>query len=302
MGKRPARLLAALTALAQQDLPREELEVVVAGDPGVELHSPPPALSLRLVRTGATAGAAAKRNLGWSQARAPLIAFTDDDCRPAPGWARALLASHERHPGSFVQGRTEPDPGEVEELWGLAHSQLIARASPWHETCNIAYPRSVLERLGGFEEGYGPLGGEDTDLGERARAAGAPKEYEEAALVWHAVERRSFRQAIREAVRTRDEPQVLARFPHLREELYLRVFYRRDHALLLLALAGALSRRPLLGAAVAIPYVRSHLRNHRLTPLSLTRAAGHLPVRALRDAIEIYVVGRRGLRRGVIAL
>jgi len=160
----------------------------------------------------------------------------------------------------------------------------------------------VLERLGGFDERYGMLGGEDTDLGERARAAGVPKRYEEGALVWHAVERRSFRRAVREALRTRDQPQVLASFPHLRRELLLGLFYRRGHALLLLAFAGGFTRRPLVATLAALPYLEWHLRHHRLTPLSVVRAGTHLPVRVLIDALETVVVARRGLKRGVIAL
>jgi glycosyltransferase involved in cell wall biosynthesis len=302
MGRRPERLAAALGALAVHDLSPEDLEVIVACDPGARVPPAPPSLALRVVEAAAPTNAAAKRNLAWRAARAPLIAFTDDDCRPAPGWGAALLAASARSARAFVQGRTEPDPKEQSQLWGLAHTQRIVRDSPWHETCNIAYPRTLLEQLGGFDEGYGPLGGEDTDLGHRALESGAPKLYEEAALVWHAVEQRNFRQAIREAFRTRDQPQVLARFPHLRRELVLGVFYRRGHGRLLLALAGALTRRPLLGALAAIPYIELHLRHYRLSPLSVVRAGTHLPVRALADAAEIAVVAWRGVRRGVIAL
>lgn len=302
MGKRPQRLAAALSAIAAQDLPDERLEVIVGCDPGTAVPPSPNGLAVRVVAAPSRVSAAAKRNLAWPAARAPLVAFTDDDCRPDPGWAAALVAAAGGRPEAFVQGRTEPDPGEKRDLWGFAHTQWIARDSPWHETCNIAYPRALLERLGGFDEGYGLLGGEDTDLGARALESGAPKVYEQSAIVWHAVEQRSFRQAIREALRTRDQPQVLARFPHLRSELTWGAFYRRGHALLLLALAGALTRRPALGALAAIPYVEWHLRHHRLTATSVARAATHLPVRAVVDAVETCVVAGRGLRRGVIAL
>jgi len=298
MGTRPGRLAALLGALAAQDV---ALEVIVGRDPGVTVPPGPGELSVRTAESAAPASAAAKRNLAWPLARAPLVAFTDDDCRPAPGWAAALLAAHERAPRAFVQGRTEPDAEELGDLWGLARTQEIDRDSPWHETCNIAYPRELLERLGGFDEGYGLLGGEDTDLGARALQGGTPKVYVREALVWHAVERRSFRQALREAARTRDQPQVLARFPELRRELVLHLFTRRSHALLALALAGALTRKPLPAALAAAPYVRFHLDHHRISPASLVRAATHLPVRALADSVEIAVVARRGLRRGVIA-
>ena len=43
-------------------------------------------------RRPASAGPAAQRNHGWRAGGAPLVAFTDDDCRPAPGWLEALLA------------------------------------------------------------------------------------------------------------------------------------------------------------------------------------------------------------------
>ncbi|MDQ3434491.1 MAG: glycosyltransferase [Actinomycetota bacterium] len=302
MGRRPRRLAMALEALAGQDLAAGELEVILGCDPGAEAPRAPGGLPVRAITAPSPSSAAAKRNLAWPAACAPLVAFTDDDCRPAAGWAAALLAAHEREPQAFVQGRTEPDPNEADDLWGLAHSQLILRDSPWHETCNIAYPRELLERLGGFDEGYGPLGGEDTDLGARALESGVAKVYEQDALVWHAVEQRSFRQAIRESLRTRDQPQVLARFPQLRGELILSLFYRRGHGLLLVALAGALTRSRVVGALAAIPYLEWHLRHHRLSPLSVARAATHLPVRVLVDAIEMSVVARRGLRRGVIAL
>ena len=302
MGTRPERLAALLDALAASDLPQGALEVIVAGDPGAQVPTAPPGHNLRTVEVPRPSSAAAKRNLAWPLARARLIAFTDDDCRPAPGWARALLEAAERSPGAFVQGRTEPDPAELRQLWGFAHTQHIARDSPWNETCNIAYPRELLEKLGGFDEGYGPLGGEDTDLGQRALRAGAVKVYEERALVWHAVEQRNFRQKLREAVRTRDQPQVLARFPHLRRELVLHLFYRAEHGRLLLALAGMLTRRRTVAMVTAIPYIELHLRHYRLSPLSVARAATHLPVRGLADAAEIVVVAWRGLRRGVIAL
>ena len=247
MGKRPERLATALEAIAGQDLQQDELEVVLGCDPGVPLPRVPDGLALRVVEAHSPSSAAAKRNLALRHAAAPFIAFTDDDCRPADGWGAALLAAHDTEPRAFVQGRTEPDPREKDDLWGLAHTQLILRDSPWHETCNIAYPRDLLERLNGFDEGYGQLGGEDTDLGARALASGAPKIYEEDAVVWHAVEPRSFRQALRESFRPRDQPQVLARFPELRDELMLGIFYRRGHGLLLIALAGALTRRRLVG-------------------------------------------------------
>ena len=66
------------------------------------------------------------RNLGWRAARAPLVAFTDDDCRPEPDWLEVLLAAARRHPSAIVQGATRPDPFESELLQAIhARTQQI---------------------------------------------------------------------------------------------------------------------------------------------------------------------------------
>src|SRR5918999_3952045 len=148
---RETRLAFALEALAGQSLDRDRFEVIVVRDGDAEgpLAAPPDGLDVRfLVRPG-VAGPTAKRNLGWRATSAPLIAFTDDDCRPAPGWLATLLAAAQEAGDCdyFIQGRTEVDPDERHLLFALARSQAIIAPSPWHETCNIAYPRPLLERL-----------------------------------------------------------------------------------------------------------------------------------------------------------
>ena len=39
-----------------------------------------------------------KRNAGWRAAKADIIAFTDDDCEPAPGWLKGALEAFEQTP------------------------------------------------------------------------------------------------------------------------------------------------------------------------------------------------------------
>jgi len=103
---RETRLRFALEALAAQTLPRERFEVVVvrASDAEEPLVSAPPGLPVRFL--ACPPGPAAQRNLGWRAARAPLIAFTDDDCRPAPDWLERLVAAADSS-GGILQGRTE---------------------------------------------------------------------------------------------------------------------------------------------------------------------------------------------------
>ena len=296
-GRREARLAAALEALAAQTLERDRFEVLVVRDPDVPapLAPAPAGLTHRLIEAPVPTGAAAKRNLGWRATGAPLVAFTDDDCRPSPGWLEAVLASADGA-DVFVQGRTEPDPVERHDHWGLAHSQLIEGPSPWYETCNIAYPRSLLERLEGFDEAFPGLGGEDTDLGLRAERADARRRYAGEALVWHAVHPQRLGDALRQARQWGDLPLVLARHDEHRAALRYRAFLRESHARLLLAAAGIASRRPALAALAALPYLRLHLEAYPPDTHGRLRAAIDLPARALVDAVEIAVTARGALR------
>ena len=60
---------------------------------------------------------------------------------------------------------------------------------PAFQTCNIFYPRAILERVGGFDiEAFGRVhGGEDSDLAWRAIKSGAAAVFADGALVHHAV-------------------------------------------------------------------------------------------------------------------
>src|SRR5215218_1023589 len=184
--RRETRLAFALEALAEQRLDPSRFEVVVVrdGDAAEPFAEAPDGLRVRFLNRPGVAGPTAKRNVGWRATTAPLVAFTDDDCRAHPSWLESLLTAADGA-DRFLQGRTEPDPDERHLLHGFARSQEIRGLSGWYETCNMAYPRELLELLGGFDESL-PFGGEDTDLAYRAMHAGAVPLYVEEALVWHA--------------------------------------------------------------------------------------------------------------------
>jgi GT2 family glycosyltransferase len=285
---REARLAFALESLGGQlDPQRFEVVVVRDADAPDQLAIPPPGLRVRYLRLPAVAGPTAKRNLGWRATEAPLVAFTDDDCRAAPGWLAAILAAA-AGPAVFLQGRTAPDPDELRLLHGLARSVDVPGPTGWFETCNMAYPRDLLERLGGFDEAY-DFGGEDTDLAWRAIESGAEPRFAGEALVWHAVVSRTFPRALREAVRWRDLPAVVARHPGLHASLHRGHFWNREHLTLPLALAGlALARRaPALAALAAVPYASGRINWRRPYPRRIARAVATLPMFAALDAVEI---------------
>ncbi len=286
--RRETRLAFALEALAAQHLDRSRFEVVVVrdGDAAEPLARAPSDLAVRFLTRPGVAGPTAKRNVGWRASTAPLIAFTDDDCRAHPSWLEALLAA--AGGSGFVQGRTEPDPDERHLLHGFARSQQIEALSGWFETCNMAYPRGLLERLDGFDESL-PFGGEDTDLAYRAMEVGAQPAYAADALLWHAVMHRSLPRALREASSWPEMAGVVAKHPELRRALYLGAFWRKSHAALLLAAAGApLARRhPAIALAAALPYLELRVNWRAPSARRLARRLANLPAWIAIDAIEI---------------
>jgi GT2 family glycosyltransferase len=299
---RETRLAFALDALAEQTLDRNSFEVVVVRDGPVDGLGtlPPDGLPVRFIQLERRRGPSVARNAGWKDARAPLIAFTDDDCRPSPEWLQRLLEAW-RRTGTVadvvLQGRTEPDPDEAHLFHRLARSQQITEPSDWYQCCNIAYPRELLERVGGFDPGFG-FGGEDTDLGLRAIESGAARVYADDAVAWHAVHTRGVSQAVREGLSWESLPLVFARHPRQREVILHRLFWKEAHERLLLAAAGVALARRTRGVSLlaAIPYLEHHWdRRLRPTPRRIAGFAAYLPERVLSDAAELVGTARAAL-------
>jgi glycosyltransferase involved in cell wall biosynthesis len=249
---RPQRLERALAALRGQTLPHGEFEVIVVDDGSgpetqllLERQQADDRLPLRVARNSSSRGPAHARNRGWHMARAPLVAFTDDDCEPAPSWLAAGLAAWEPDAKTFVQGPTRPNPAELTRRGPLTHTLEVESLGPWWETANIFYPREALELTGGFDEGnYSRPGGEDTDLGCTLIAAGWRPVWAPGALVHHAVTELSPSQKLRLAWRWDETMLVFKRHPELRRELVLGLFWQGNHWWLVrAAVALALPRR-----------------------------------------------------------
>ena len=307
---RSLRLRWLLNALEEQSLPRERWEVIVAHDSTgsetdrlLEEHPLARSGTLRVVRQPpGSAPPGANRNTGWRKASAPVIAFTDDDCRPPPGWlARALELAH-AHPTAVIQGATVPDPLESAMLraphW---HTQHIVPPTPYVEACNILYPRDLLERVGGFDEELHT--GEDTDLFIRARAAGATLVPARDLLTYHAVVDLTLPEKLRSTSRWQDLPALIRRHPSLREDFILWVFWKRTHAWLPVALLGVVlgRRRPLL-QLLALPYLVHALPWHGMDPRGRFRAVAELPSQTLIDLAEIAALTKGSVRHRTLFL
>ncbi len=249
---------------------------------------------------GGSAGPAAKRNAAWRLARGATILFTDDDCRPPADWLAGALAAVERHPDAIVQGTTRVDPDELAVKHHAPHarSQEVTPPTPFAQTCNIAYPRSLLERVGGFDEALPLAAGEDTDLAIRAQALGATIVAAPEVLTYHAVEAVTLPARLRETWRWQHLAYIVRRHPQLREHMPLRLFWKPSHALLLPALAGlAVARRhPLPAALLVAPWVAIARPSYGSDPRGLARAASELPARMAIDVAETAAMARGAVR------
>jgi glycosyltransferase involved in cell wall biosynthesis len=296
---RARRLRALLESLAGQEAPAFETLVVddasdddtqaVIADAGV-----------RGILLPAPVGPAVARNHGWRAAGGELIVFTDDDLAAQPGWLQALADAHVRDPEAIVQGRTTPDPREAHLLSAFSRSQQASGPGPWFQTCNIAYPRRLLERLGGFDESFSDTPGEDTDLGCRAVEQGTRVIYEPRALNWHAVHEPGALALIRSTQKWRGTVRNVARHPQLRDALHRRVFWKRSHERLLIAAAGLVLARtaPALALAAAVPYLALHRAEHG----SYVGTAAALPAHLALDAAEVVAMLRGSVAAGTLVL
>jgi glycosyltransferase involved in cell wall biosynthesis len=302
---RRERVALLLDALREQTLAPSQFEVIVVDDGSSDGTSElldeaaGGDLPLRSIRRPAAAGPAVARNEGWRAARAALVAFTDDDCEPAPRWLERLLEAAAERPGHLLQGRTEPNPREAAANGPFSRTIASTSLGPWFQTCNVAYPRDLLAHLGGFDERYPSPGAEDTDLAWRAIEAGAPASYVHDALVHHAVNDLGPLGQLQVALRWTDAVWIFRRHPGLRRELHAGIFRKPSHPKALLALAGlALCRRLPLALLAMLPYYRE--ARGRLNAVGGSRR--DVPYLFLHDLVETTGAVRGAVRYRVPVL
>jgi GT2 family glycosyltransferase len=187
----------------------------------------------------------------------------------------------------------------VHRLGPFARTMAVDRLGPFYPTCNIFYPRELLERLGGFDETFTAPGGEDTDLAWRALEAGVETVFAERALVRHAVEDLGPAGHLRVALRWADA-MAMFRHPGLREEVLFRgIFWKPSHELLVQTVAGALlARRFPPALLLAIPYLR-HLRSRCWEWDAPNPLAAYF---VLHDLLETYTTVRGAIRHRVLVI
>jgi glycosyltransferase involved in cell wall biosynthesis len=254
--RRPELLRRCLDALLAQTLPPEAFEIIVVDDGHDErtrntvealAAGRPYAPRLRYLRPAHGRGPAVARNAGWRAAAAPLVAFTDDDTIPAPGW----LAHGERAMAeagvSAVCGRVEvpldqPVPTDHERMTqGLQTAEFV--------TANAFVRREALMRIGGFDERFTRAWREDSDLQFRLMRECRPVGRCEQAVVLHPARAERWGVSLRQQRNTFFDALLYKKHPALYRQRIRRVPPWNYYLIVALALAAPLL--VLAGQAVA---------------------------------------------------
>jgi GT2 family glycosyltransferase len=306
---RLARLVAALEA---QDL--DEPVAVVVVDNGshddtwdtLARLAAGSTLDLRTLQVEVNRGPAAARNLGWRSVDADHVAFTDDDCVPSPSWLRHLVRALDG--ADIAQGMTLPNPDHLDRRGPFSRT-LVETEEGLYPTCNVAYRRSALERVDGFDAALGWC--EDTDLAMRVLKSGGRSAWAPEAVVHHDVHPSDLRAYFKEKLHWEAVARVVGRHPELRSKLHSRYFWRAAHGPAVAAAAGivvaggSVGRRSLIGAGAAaallMPYARHRTRRDPLQAGPRRRLA-LIPVALAGDLLEVGVLAVASVRYRTLVL
>jgi len=232
-------LVLCLADLERQTWPRDRFEIVVADNASPQGEAAVAAAidgRARLVIV-TERGAGPARNGGAAAARGDVLAFTDCDCRPEPGWLAAGLEALTRH--EVVGGQVRvlvDDPAHMtaaeafEAVFAFNNERYVTDKG-FTVTANLFCARAVFEAVGGFAVGVS----EDVDWCRRATAAGYRLGYTPEAVVGHPA-RRTWAALLNKARRINAETFAL----YAREPRGRAVWLARTLVLPALALGQAL--------------------------------------------------------------
>ena len=175
--------------LAEQTLPRESFEVIVADDgstDGLSTQLEVDGEWLKLTR-GPPANSYAARNRAAELARGRILAFTDSDCLPHPDWL--VRGMEELRSADLVGGHIEMLVSRPPSVWAILDATLFDQqrfvAMGKAATANLFMNRATFERHGGFDASL-PSGG-DWEFIERCIRGDARLTYAPSAVVEHPV-------------------------------------------------------------------------------------------------------------------
>jgi GT2 family glycosyltransferase len=145
---------------------------------------------VRVIRTE-NRGLAAARNTGLEAASGELVAYLDSDACPDPHWLENLAAAFVQTNHAGVGGPNIPPAGEgligscvARAPGGPIHVLISDREAEHIPGCNMAFRRSCLQGVGGFDPQY-RIAGDDVDICWRIQERGWTLGFAPGAVVWH---------------------------------------------------------------------------------------------------------------------
>jgi cellulose synthase/poly-beta-1,6-N-acetylglucosamine synthase-like glycosyltransferase len=136
-------------------------------------------------------GLSVARNVGANLAGGEIVAYTDDDCVVDVHWLRYLVHAMRDPQVAAVGGPNLPPPTDswiakcvAASPGGPSHVMLDDRYAEHVPGCNMAFYRSELLALGGFDPQFRQAG-DDVDVCWRLIDAGKKIGFAPGAMVWH---------------------------------------------------------------------------------------------------------------------
>jgi O-antigen biosynthesis protein len=178
-----------LDGIMELDYPDYEVIVVDDGstDGTSEIAGEYP---VRLITTE-NRGLSSARNTGLEAASGEIVAYIDDDARPDVHWLQYLVRTFGEDEWAAVGG---PNLSPATDGWiadcvdnapgGPIHVLLSDREAEHIPGCNMAFRRSALQEVGGFDPQF-RVAGDDVDVCWRLQARGARIGFSPSAVVWH---------------------------------------------------------------------------------------------------------------------
>lgn len=136
-------------------------------------------------------GLSSARNTGLEAATGEIVAYLDDDAHPDPHWLTYLAASFINTTHAAVGGPNIPPRGDgpiadcvASSPGGPVHVLLSDQVAEHIPGCNMAFRKSTLQAIGGFDPQF-RIAGDDVDVCWRLQQQGLTVGFNPAAVVWH---------------------------------------------------------------------------------------------------------------------
>lgn len=163
-------------ALLNQSISQEEYEVLLVNDGSSDgtkeyLDGVQKNRSNLHVFHHQNGGPARARNTALEAAKAPIVAFTDDDCEVNIDWLETILKEFKSGLVG-LQGLTYTDKNDVTPFTHQIDNETGHNSIP---TCNAAYRKDLLLEIDGFDETFPYPHNEDADVGWQMQEQGEVK-------------------------------------------------------------------------------------------------------------------------------